>query len=206
MNMRKLERTLAVVDRALRREFPTDFHKRCMYAAFAIKTLLRDQGIDAQIVGGDFASFVISPDLAEPSFQGFGYGEIDCSHFWVETEDRLIDLGPSYLPLESREPIVAMPAAAWELTHPLPNYLRYRAKLRFPEEALMNPDPAINARNERFIEQCRARLANGGGATGLSTWILTSDTSLEAAAKRKDRWAIGASKFETWADPSKLPF
>lgn len=38
---------LLVTDATLRATFPSDFHKRCMYASFAIASLLEDAGLEA---------------------------------------------------------------------------------------------------------------------------------------------------------------
>jgi len=205
MQLRQLERMLTVVERTLRKEFPADFHKRCGYAAFGLRALLDDAGIEAEAMGGDFAALIITRD-GNPAMHGFAHGQEQCAHFWIELPDRLIDLGPYFLPNEASSPIAQMPAVAWDKTHPLPHYLRYRPLLRFPKDAEMAEDQTIKARSTRFIEQCRQRMAGQVGPAKFTTWIVTGPASAQIAANKRDLWALGAVKFQTWVDPAKLPF
>jgi hypothetical protein len=143
MHPRQLERILTVVERTLRKTFPDDCQKRCAYSAFGIRSLLQDGGVEATLIGGDFAAFVMSLKGEKAGVQGFGFGEDQCSHFWVEADGRLIDIAPHFLPRESSYPIVPMPAIAWDLREHLPAYLRYRVIERFPASAMMSSDATI---------------------------------------------------------------
>jgi hypothetical protein len=62
MHLREIEHIFALVADAVRQEFPTDYYKRCMYAALGIAALIRDRGVDARTAGGDFLAFVMSRD------------------------------------------------------------------------------------------------------------------------------------------------
>jgi hypothetical protein len=206
LHIRKIERVMAAVDRTLRRQFPEDYFKRCAYSAFGIHALLLDAGVEAQIVGGDFGAFIVSPDNRRAAVQGFGFGEEQCSHFWVESDGRLLDLGPHYLPRDSSFPVVAMPAVAWPLAEPLPRGLRYRALDRFPPDAGMSSEPIIQARGERFMEACRQRMARQKGALTLPCWMLDGTATWESRIRRREHWALGLKEFEKRAAPADLPF
>jgi hypothetical protein len=206
MHLRELEPILTTVAAALQAEFPDDFHKRCAYAAWGVRSLLFDAGIQAEIVGGDFVAFVVSRDGTRAGMHGFAHSADQCSHFWVEASGRLIDLGPYFLPRESSFDVAPMPAVAWELSHPLPRFLRYRIQERFDQKALMNRDPAINARCAAFIERCRDMVHSSDALLKFPTWIVTGPSSVEIEANRKTPWAIGAMQFAMRSDPRDLPF
>lgn len=185
MHLRRLERVLTVIERTLRNEFPEDFPKRCAYAACGIRALLADAGIHAELVGGDFAAFVVSPDGLRAGVQGFGFGQDQCSHFWLETSGRLIDIGPYFLPRESSYPVVPMPAVAWDLAHALPLFLRYRIRERFDGNALMSMIPAVNERCERFVIRCRDAMQVLDESLAFPTWVVTGPSSVTIAANKK---------------------
>jgi hypothetical protein len=206
MNLRQLERILTVVDRTLRKEFPSDFHKRCAYAAIGTRRLLQAAGVDAELIGGDFLAFVVSQDGNRAGIQGFGGGEQQCSHFWVEAEGRLIDLGVYFLPSDSSYPVARMPAAAWDLNQKLPRYLRYREQERFDASTMLSPDPVIMARCDHFIAACDERMKGQTGPADFSTWLMTGAPSVAIAANRRDPWANAALKFNRDPSLADLPF
>lgn len=149
--------------------------------------------------------FIIAKDGRRAGMQGFGYGEDQCSHFWVAAEGRLIDVGPHLLPSGSSYPVAPMPFAAWDLAAPLPAYLRYRPLQRFPAEAVMSLTVSeINARCERFIAACRSRAAGQVAGAKAQSWLLTNDVATQVAAQAEDAWALGAVRFESMSPP--LPF
>lgn len=118
---RDIERLLCIIDDVLRSVFPSDYTKRCAYAAMAVKTALEDAGYPASIVAGDFCALVVKSDGSNASWRGYGFGSDQESHFWVETEDRIIDLGLFYLPVGSSYDAASMPALAWSRSEPLPS-------------------------------------------------------------------------------------
>jgi hypothetical protein len=122
-----ITRSLYVVDRSLRKEFREDYYKRCMYAAFGTTALLQDAGFKANIVDGDFLAFVVARFEQRAGLQGFRLGTDQPSHFWVEVDDAIVDVGPHYLPDHSRFPAASMPFIAWSPVSKLPLYLRYRS-------------------------------------------------------------------------------
>jgi hypothetical protein len=206
MHLRELEPILTTVANALRVEFPDDFHKRCMYAAWGVRSLLTDTGVRAEIIGGDFVAFVVSRDGTRAGMQGFAHSKDQCSHFWVEASGRLIDLGPYFLPNESSYEVVQMPAVAWELSQQLPRYLRYRIQKRFGQDAPLNKDPTINARGAAFVERCHGIAHSSNVPSKFPTWIVTGPASVEIAANRKVPWAIGATRFARRSDSADVPF
>lgn len=199
-------RLLTTVVRSIRKEFPTDFYKRCSYAAFATRALLLDAGVESEIVGGDFMAFIVSKNGARAGMQGFGFGKEQCSHFWTIADGHLIDVGPHLLPHDSSYPIAAMPLVAWNMSSTLPAYLRYRPLERFPADAVMSKTPEQNERCDRFIAACRKRAASQiVGASSLS-WLLTDEAATSAAARGRDAWATNAMQFSRMTDPGQLPF
>lgn len=201
-----VERVLAVVEARLRESFPDDFHRRCAFSAFAIRALLRDQGIDAVLVGGKFATFVMTPDQSRMAVQGFRSGKEPHPHYWVEADDRLIDLAPHLLPFGSEYPIVPMPALAWNMNAPLPMAFRYKARQRYRPDSAMSTDPKLCARADAFVQECRVLIGDTDGAPILPTWIVSSYAALMAAVDRGDPWACGAKRFEQMANSDSLPF
>lgn len=206
LSLRQLERILAIVDRCLRKTFPDDHHQRCAYAAFGVRELMRDAGAAPEIMGGDFVAFIVARDGGRAGMAGFAYGEDQCSHFWVECDDLIIDLGPSYLPLRASYPAARMPAVIFRPSESLPNYLRYRSKLRFPAEAVFSSDTTIKARAEAFLTDCRDRSAAQRGHLAFPGWIMSGRASVIAAACRNDPWAVSALRFDQMADETSLPF
>lgn len=206
MHLRELEPILTTVANALRVEFPDDFHKRCLYAAWGVRSLLIDAGVRAEFIGGDFVAFVVSRDGTRAGVQGFTHAKDQCSHFWVEASGRLIDIGPHFLPNESSYDVAEMPAVAWDLSHQLPRYLRYRIQERFNEDTLLIRDQVINSRCAAFAECCRRIARSSDAPSKFPTWIVTGPASVEIAANRKVPWAIGAARFARRSDSADVPF
>jgi hypothetical protein len=201
-----VEQVLAVVETLLCETVPDDFPRRCAFSAFAVRALLRDAGIDAVLVGGQFAAFVMTPDQERLAVQGFRTGHEPHPHYWVEAEDRLIDLSPYLLAFGSEYPIVAMPALAWDMSAPLPSSFRYKAQQRYPADSRMSIDPKLCVQADAFVESCRRVAADPVKVPRLPTWLATSYASLLAAAERNDPWACGARRFEQMAQGHPLPF
>lgn len=186
---------LLVTDAALRAVFPSDFHKRCMYAAFAIASLLEDAGLDAQVAGGDFLCAVVSTDGRQLSLQGFGTtGVGEPSHYWVHANGMLIDPGPAYLPHESPYPAAALPVVAWASPSPLSDVLAYRERVRVTPDAAIS-DPVIAQRVADFVARCRTRRDSGSASNHPPFWLLRDMASLRHRAQRRDPWALAAKTF-----------
>lgn len=199
-----ITRIYGVVDRNLKRKFPDDYDRRCMYAAFGVFELLKDAGIISHVIGGDFLAFVVAANGQRAGLQGFGAADNETSHFWVECDDAILDLGPHYLPRGSSFLASKLPFIAWQPASQLPRYLRYRVGIRYDPKVQLAWTPEINQRMETFIADCRARYAVQKGQPSLSSWILTDQRSLVDAAKRGDAWANSAIRFAGMNTP--LPF
>lgn len=78
--VRQIERIFAVVDRCLRKTFPTDYHKRCAYAALGVRALLDELGLAAAVVGGDSAAFIVARDNSRAGLAGFAFNADQSSH------------------------------------------------------------------------------------------------------------------------------
>lgn len=190
-------RALRVVDKALRDFFPNDYFKRCMYAAFGIRDVLRARGIAAEIVGGDFKCFMLSRDRQGHAMDGFGgskQGGLP-SHFWLECEGFLLDLGPHYLPKKSKHPFVAAPAVRWRLRASLPNFIQYQPTQRYGRKTVLASTNEVNARMAVFVELCCKLDRSTKPLPSRWDWELTDMASVESAASRGDRWAQGAIRY-----------
>lgn len=186
---------LLVTDAALRATFPSNFHKRCMYASFAIVSLLKDSGLEAEVCGGDFLCAVVSTDGRQLSLQGFGTSGVgEPSHYWVHANGLHIDPGPAYLPYESPYPAAALPAVAWTSPSPLPEMLAYRERVRVVPDATIS-DLAIAARVADFVARCRACCDAGIVPARHPFWLLRDMASLRFRAQRGDPWAGAAQTF-----------
>lgn len=200
-------RSFSVVDRALRRSFPTDYHKRCMYAAFGMQMLLSDYGHEASIQGGDAVTFMVSRSGQQAGMQGFANAAEGHAHYWVVAAGRLIDIGPHYLPQDSSFAAAAVPLICWDLSGDLPPFLRYRVLEDFGPLTALVTTVEIQSRMETFIEQCRSKARNLVGQPKLPTWVLTSREAVEQSAAQSDVWAKGALRFASMPGVEKsLPF
>lgn len=199
------ERSLAIVDEALRIAFPSDFDTRCMYAAFGLRDLLRSAGLPAQIVAGDFLCFSMSTDGRQAIMDGFGSPSANPpSHFWVETDRLRLDLGPFYLPRRARFDAVSVPPLCWTLPVRLPHYLRYRPRLRHHPDAELPPDSPLSSNLARFRQVCADVALRAPSPPW--RWLLSSPGSVTAAARNGDTWARGARRFLSVSTASALPF
>ncbi len=192
-----IERVLCVVDKCLRSQFPDDYHKRCMYASFGIHRLLDGMGYKPEIVGGDFLAFVISKDGCDATLQGYGSPTEPVSHFWVELDGAIIDLGTYYLPIESSYPASEMPAVCWGREHALPKGLRYRETTRCASSETSYLDVHIKEKMMPFLEACVARMAKPLVKPKLGKWLATSPSSVHKAAVKGDLWARSLIRYQT---------
>jgi hypothetical protein len=202
-----VKRASSIVLRALKRTFPEDFDRRCIYAAAGIKHLLTSAGIDARMCGGDFLALVVSKDGSRAMMQGFGgaSGELNFSHYWVETPRLLVDLGLHLLPRGSSFPAVAMPVLAWDKAEPLYTALRYRALEIYAPDAKMSSPDDITQRMSVFLDDIEKRGLQKRNSSTFPVWLLTGESSLHREARR-DVWASAVLRFEREADISNLPF
>lgn len=186
--------------------FPADYYKRCMYASFGLSALLNDEGIGAQIIGGDFLCAVVSKDGSRMTLQGFGaqYGGPP-SHFWVEAQGMLLDLGPMYLPFESSFPASSLPVLLWPVAMKLPDFIAYRERVRYSEE-VENLDSEIRRRNDEFVAHCRETSRTCASHVSLETWQLKDFNSLHQAATRGDMWARAVVVFLRRSLKAEFPF
>ncbi|HYZ48529.1 MAG TPA: hypothetical protein VE567_06505, partial [Sphingomonas sp.] len=196
IDLEQIEHVLAVVEACLCETFPQDFFRRCAFAAFGLRALLQDAGIDAVLVGGQFAALVVTPEDGRLALQGFKSGPDLYPHLWVEAADRLIDLGPYLLAFGSDYPVVPMPFLAWSMSAPLPGGLRYKAQRRLPAGHPMSNDSAVNRQCDAFVDRCLELAIARDQRPRLPGWIATDYATLLAAAGRDDPWARGAMHFE----------
>lgn len=194
----KVEDLYATIDKCLRQNFPTDYDSRCLYSACAIHSVLKSEGISSVIVGGDAVVFTVSIDGSQASVEGFaGSKQGQPSHYWVETNDVLLDPNVSYLQKSSRIKRVPMPMIAWERKNVLPKSLQYKDRVRYHENAEFRFPEDIAERMESFIDMCKKRYTSKAAKKKLYGFILSSPESLKQHASSDNKWAIGAMRFQT---------
>lgn len=186
---------LAIVDVSLREFFPGDFYKRCMYASLGIAALLRDEGVSAHVVGGEFICTVVSRDGATMTLQGFGGSKDGLpSHFWVLAAGQQLDLGPMYLSYEASFPAAPLPILRWPTAVKLPNFILYREHARYAGDVELL-DPVIREKNIAFLSHCRSVRDSASSRFPVPTWQLKDSQSLHFAARRGDMWSRASVEF-----------
>ena len=202
-----VERSLAIVDRALRQSFPDDYHKRCMYAAFGLQAMLKDLGFEPDILGGDMLAFMVSRSERQGGMQGFA-GSVDGhAHYWLEVEGRLVDVGPHYLPRDADYPAATVPFVSWSIQEPLPPFLRYRIGGNFGSKTVLLSDEIINERMDKFVAICRRKLKGQVGQPKPPYWVLSGTASLLHHGAEGDPWVRNAMRFATMREAvAGLPF
>ncbi|NMX32262.1 MULTISPECIES: hypothetical protein [Pseudomonas] len=200
-----VERVFCVVDRCLRAQFPDDFYKRCLYASFGVHSLLRAMGHGPAVVGGNFLAFVVSRDQRQGSMQGYGSESGEHSHYWVELDGLILDLGTYYLPVGSRFSASEMPAMVWDKGYRMPKGLRYAPQAMYDSPQVVHLEPHIAEKMEPFLSACHARMAQPLVKPKLGKWLVTSPSSIKKAAIKGDVWARAVMRYESLpAEP--LPF
>lgn len=187
----RLKRILAVVLHCLRDTFPNDFHRRCAFSARATRMLLQREGIGSHVVGGKFTALAVGTFDARYSLQGFQSGPEPYPHLWVETEHRLVDLGPHLLQFGSPFPLTPMPALAWAKTDPLPAALTYEPIDRIPDDAPFSLIGTVADQADRFVDCCFDMIA----ALPVP-WLLTGKLALREAQLAGDPWAQAVARFQ----------
>lgn len=187
----RLARILAVVLHCLRGTFPDDFHRRCAFSARAIRHLLAREGIESHAVGGRFTALAVGRFDARYALQGFQGGPEPYPHLWVETEHRLIDLGPHLLPFGSPFPLVPMPALAWAKEDALPAALSYQRVEVIADDAPFSISHQVSRQAERFVDCCLDMIA-----APPVPYLLTGARTLADAEERGDAWAEAVARFQ----------
>lgn len=200
-----VERIFCVVDRCLKSQFPDDYYKRCLYASFGIHSLLQAMGYSPAVVGGNFLAFVVSRDQRQASMQGYGSESGEHSHYWVELDGSIIDLGTHYLPVESSFLASEMPALFWDSAYRMPKGLRYAPEARYAAPGIAHLEPHIIEKMEPFLIACHARIRQPLVKPKLGKWLVRSPSSIKNAAIKGDPWARAVMRYESMsAEP--LPF
>lgn len=192
-----VERILCVVDRCLKSQFPDEYYKRCLYASFGIHSLLKAMGYSPAVVGGDFLAFVVSRDERQASMQGYGSDSAEHSHYWVELNGSIIDLGTYYLPVGSSFVASDMPALFWDTANPLPKGLRYASEARYASTETSHFESQIEERMIVFIAACHARMKQPLVKPKLGRWLATTPSSFQKAASKGDVWAKSVIRYQS---------
>lgn len=187
----RIAHILAVVLGCLHDHFPRDYFRRCAFAALGIRALLNEGGSASRVVGGRFTALVVARFGARYALQGFQDGPELYPHLWVETDDRLIDLGPYLLPFGSPFPVMAMPPLIWNRADSLPAALRYDAIDVLADDAPFSVDPDVARQGEVFASLCLERCR---GHADFPHWIATGHAALEDHAG--DAWVKGVRHFQ----------
>lgn len=200
-----VERVLCVVDRCLRSQFPDDYYKRCLYASFGVHSLLRAMGHSPAVVGGNFLAFVISRDQRQASMQGYASESGEHSHYWVEVDGSIIDVGTYYLPVGSSFAASEMPALFWDTGYRMPKGLRYAPEAHYASAEVAYLEPHIIEKMVPFLAACHARMGQPLVKPKIGTWLVTNPSSVQKAASKGDQWARAVIRYESM-QAERLPF
>lgn len=192
-----VERILCVVDRCLRVQFPDDYYKRCLYASFGVHSLLRTLGHSPEVVGGNFLAFVVSRDERKASMQGYASESGEHSHYWVELNGSIIDLGTYYLPVGSKFPACEIPAVIWDAGYDLPRGLKYAPEARYALPEISHLEPHIIEKMEPFLAACHARMGETLVKPKIGKWLVRTPSSIQKAASKGDQWARAVIRYES---------
>lgn len=205
VNVTTVERVLCVVDRCLREQFPDDYHKRCLYASFGIHRLLKALDLCPVVVGGNFGAFLVSRDEQNASFQGYASQTGEHSHYWVELNGFIIDLGSRYLVVESSFPASEVPAVFWDTGYALPKGLVYRPVARYESTETTHLESHIVDKMVPFLAACEARMSKSLVKPKIGKWLVTTPSSIQKAASKGDLWARAMIRYQSMPK-DVLPF
>lgn len=192
-----VERVLCVVDRCLKGQFPDDYYKRCLYASFGVHGLLQAMGRSPAVVGGNFLAFVVSRDQRQATMQGYASDSGEHSHYWIELDGAIIDLGTYYLPIGSSFPASEMPALFWDKRYHMPKGLRYAPEARYASPEVAHLEPHIIEKMVPFLAACHTCMAQPLVKPKISKWLVTSPSSIKKAAIKGDLWARAVMRYES---------
>lgn len=176
-----------------------------MYGAHALANLLREQGCEATVVGGDFAIFVPSRDGQSAAFHGFG-GSNDpgaASHYWVESDGRLVDASTLMLHRTTDQAIVRLPIVYWPVEQKLPRYIRYAEAMRAHRDAEFSTILEQRETAEAVIEGGRRRFSK---KVAHSKPEILDGPNFVFGANAKSSWAKAAAKYEVNLSYGPPPF
>lgn len=192
-----VERVLCVVDRCLKAQFPDDYYKRCLYASFGVHSLLQALGHNPAVLGGTFSAFVVSQDQRRGVIHGYASESSEHSHYWVELDGSVIDLGTYYLPAGAGFLACEMPAVFWDTSYAFPKGLTYAPEASYASSEVAQLAPHIVEKMEPFLAACHARMAKPLVKPKIGKWLVTSPTSIRRAAGKGDVWARAVIRYET---------
>lgn len=198
-------KTALAVNRELIKRFPKNAGQRCMYSAYALAHLLREQDREATVLGGNFAIFAPSRDGKSAAFHGFGGSDEPgtASHYWVESEGRLIDASTLLLHQTTDQAIVRLPIVYWPMIKKLPRYVRYAETMRAHRDAEFSTISEQRETAEAVIDGSRRRLSNKGIQT--KSDVLDGPEYI-VRAKAKSAWAKAAAEYEANLSYGQPPF
>lgn len=121
--------------------------------------------------------------------------------------DRLVDIGPHYLPREASQPSEPMPPVAWDLTEPIPPFLRYWSREDLGLRTVLVSDLEIEARMASFVALCERKSRAQVSQPKLPHWLLKYAPSFLERRESGDRWVQYAMRFAIMRDAvAHLPF
>ena len=167
-----------------------------MYGAYALAHLLRERDFGATVVGGDFAIFVPTRDGKSAAFHGFGGSNEPgtASHYWVESDGRIVDASTLLLHRTTDQLIVRLPVVYWPVGQTLPRYLRYAERMRAHEDAEFSTVLEQRETAAAVVDGCRRRLS--GRALPTKQEVLDGPKYI-FRSKAKNAWSKAAVEYET---------
>lgn len=175
-----------------------------MYGAYALAHLLRERDFGATVVGGDFAIFVPARDGKSAAFHGFGGSNEPgtASHYWVESDGRIIDASTLLLHRTTDQLIVRLPVVYWPVGQTLPRYLRYAERMRAHEDAEFSTVLEQRETAEAVVEGCRRRLMN---RSAYHKPEVLDGPDYVIRTRAKNAWAKAAAEFDANLDYGPPP-
>jgi hypothetical protein len=83
--------------------------------------------------------------------QGYGSESGEHSHYWVELDGLILDLGTHYLPVGSRFSASEMPAMVWDKGYRMPKGLRYAPQAMYDSPQVVHLEPHSAEKMEPFL-------------------------------------------------------
>jgi hypothetical protein len=129
--------------------------------------------------------------------QGYASDSDEHSHYWVELDGAIIDLGTYYLPIGSSFPASEMQAMFWDMGYRMPKALKYAPDAHYASPEVAHLEPHIIEKMMLFLAACHARMAQPLVKPKIGKWLVTSPSSIKKAAIKGDLWARAVMRYES---------
>ncbi len=139
--------------------------------------------------GGRFSAFVVSQDQRRGFVHGYASESGEHSHYWVELDGSIIDLGTYYLPAGAGFLACEMPAVFWDTAYAFPKGLTYAPEASYASSEVAQLAPHIIEKMEPFLAACHARM--GRPLVKPKNWEVARDLAFIHPEGRSQRRSMG---------------